>query len=583
MSMRNVKMKETRELLGELLSEVRFPLELPGGKGSEMIDIEDETMRYLIAHAGKLVGQEIDGVKIQEPRRARYRQDIEDYVKGLGYSKNAPVAASIMTSFDYQPQLYALFSEENFTNDSPPVLKKSLEVKETLGLKIGKATALGRVAIECNVKDGGDVGKGEVLFAMLTGLKRQGESKTDVGEFSLKYFGEEGKEAAKLGTSYGNVMEVVVPSLKKIFQSVEDKFSEKFRTPLQIDATQYLPNTSELVFSAGVRGEIEGGYRLKDKMRAFFEKLQADSGLKLKDVYSDADVDNLCKAAYGALNEVPKTVIGSTKTIGLSAKGSDLVFSEYAPEILKFDSVTEGRLKVVPVASLKYENAVRQAYVEASAATDMESIVDKVKGNPTILGSMKAKELKPLMRHLNIKLKSGSDNVPDMRDAIKTSLGITTESRVRGSARKKKSEVSTLVGGSIRGVQVPMGRSPDGKPDKRKGNAILRRNAKMAGKFWGGAKPVNESNGSQVMGGLSWFESGGGVDADGDGDVRGYETKLDTGSVYRGGNGDMALHAKTTGRAFAGAAPVGDVKVRTAENLKETRDLLWELLGFEEE
>ena len=92
--MRHEKIRETRELLGELMGEAEVLL------GDEVIEIDDNTLRYLIGHAETMKGKTFktsDGseVKLKSPIRRVYRKDIENYVTNLGYPTNAPLVARI--------------------------------------------------------------------------------------------------------------------------------------------------------------------------------------------------------------------------------------------------------------------------------------------------------------------------------------------------------------------------------------------------------------------------------------------------------------------------------------------------------
>ena len=56
-----------------------------------------------------------------------------------------------------------------------------------------------------------------------------------------------------------------------------------------------------------------------------------------------------------------------------------------------------------------------------------------------------------------------------------------------------RTESSAMAGGAISGVQVPLGRGPDGKPatgDSKSKKKILSKNAKVQGQSWGNAKPL---------------------------------------------------------------------------------------------
>lgn len=68
-------------------------------------------------------------------------------------------------------------------------------------------------------------------------------------------------------------------------------------------------------------------------------------------------------------------------------------------------------------------------------------------------------------------------------------------------------ESSAMAGGAISGVQVPLGRGPDGKPatgDSKSKKKILSKNAKVQGQSWGNAKPLNLVKPIQETRNLLW-------------------------------------------------------------------------------
>ena len=79
-----------------------------------------------------------------------------------------------------------------------------------------------------------------------------------------------------------------------------------------------------------------------------------------------------------------------------------------------------------------------------------------------------------------------------------------SESRQR---KPRRAEASTMAGGAISGVQVPLGRGPDGKPatgDSKSKKKILSKNAKVQGQSWGNAKPLNLVKPIQETRNLLW-------------------------------------------------------------------------------
>jgi hypothetical protein len=563
MSMRNVKMKETRELLGELLDEAMV--------------IDGEKRYYL----DKSTFASIQGnlVNLENPTSV-VPQAILDSLK----------------NFPSEVRTSALSVYMENKNDIDNWLKANAGLAPTGIISIDSKNPWQEAIMKLHTGDrAGAIGKGEALLClMFPGSSSQGSNQAgfDVTiqnqKFSVKFSDEKVKTYKLNGviddilSRIGSILDSSTdPVVTDFWSRIKDSdFRQKAITVAAAESLASNPNSSltpgEIVgefLAAGTKAVVdlskEGGYDYAFCSSQSIEFVLSDN-IKFYDI--DVSQSKIGIRKSDALpSELEKLVrrwkAGKTPDAAISEHNKDENRKEAVRELMKAyppDYTTGDLLGAI--------NARGSSKVKLGGTNLFTLVSQAIQGDATLVGQRKLYDA--------VKQLQSSKNLND-----ESSLSsLFAESRTRGSTRKKKSEVSTLGGGSIRGVQVPMGRSPDGKPDKRTGNAILRRNAKMAGKFWGGAKPVNESNGSHVMGGLSWFENGGeGVDADGDGDVRGYETKLDTASVYRGGGGDMVLHAKTTGRAFAGAIPVGDVKVRTAENLKETRDLLWELLGFEEE
>ena len=60
-------------------------------------------------------------------------------------------------------------------------------------------------------------------------------------------------------------------------------------------------------------------------------------------------------------------------------------------------------------------------------------------------------------------------------------------------SRRRKTRRSEASMGGVPGVAVPMGRGPDGKPDRRSGEEILRRNGKNQARYFGGGSIVEET------------------------------------------------------------------------------------------
>lgn len=117
------------------------------------------------------------------------------------------------------------------------------------------------------------------------------------------------------------------------------------------------------------------------------------------------------------------------------------------------------------------------------------------------------------------------------------------------------------------GPNVPLGMGPNatgkdrkkGKAKKPKTPSILRKNALSQGKFWGGAKPVNEASATTNAVGSFGYNAPNETDFDGDGDsdIRN-DRKRDKGSIYRGGNGNLSHNAQQIGRHFAKAEVIDD-------------------------
>jgi hypothetical protein len=47
--------------------------------------------------------------------------------------------------------------------------------------------------------------------------------------------------------------------------------------------------------------------------------------------------------------------------------------------------------------------------------------------------------------------------------------------------------------GAVAGVSVPLGKNASGKPEGRPASKVLKKNADIYGKSWGGAKPLKEA------------------------------------------------------------------------------------------
>lgn len=60
-------------------------------------------------------------------------------------------------------------------------------------------------------------------------------------------------------------------------------------------------------------------------------------------------------------------------------------------------------------------------------------------------------------------------------------------------SRRRKPRRSEASMGGVLGAQVPMGRGPDGKPDRRTSDAILRKNGMTQARYFGGGSIVEET------------------------------------------------------------------------------------------
>ena len=156
-------MRETLELLEDLLGEAK--LEFDNG---DFVEIADDQARNILASAG------ITNMVAVDPK-------VKSYIENLGYRNNALSAA----------QAYAKDPVGFSVGQVQVKLPQFIPLENVLGQPLGP-TCMTIAGLKRPEK--GELGKGEVLFAMLTGGKmiEQAEGDTDVKvgnvEYSLKDF-----------------------------------------------------------------------------------------------------------------------------------------------------------------------------------------------------------------------------------------------------------------------------------------------------------------------------------------------------------------------------------------------------------
>lgn len=570
--MRHEKIRETRELLGELMGEAKFLV--------RNLDNSDDN---LIIDAGS-------------------SSDIEKAVsswRGAGYDDQGEFEVSMKTAraSEIIPRLFAAEKD---------VSEKLLSMSNALNAKPAGFSDAGREALAIIVSKLSEDPSSKSLF-----LRTFPQGGANWDDIQLKLFNlgsggateTTGKGEISLFTSYRDVK-------KPDSKSYDLKVGE---TPLSVKYFLTDPESGPRIASGGGKESekarflnyVEAAYpgsKLKlgvsslsqDDVAAIYEEISASTQAGPKPETPEEVARAISKLLYKTL-----TNDGNALLIGCSKGG----FKVMTNEDICFVNVSDGRarLTVAPGQQIGGTTYSESKWVPSSVKTSKKKdAIESIKNKYETIGDLKAALTpsgKGISNYSLAVLGSLRMNKEQVNAHIIGKMGANSlndsdppsrlfESRTRGSSRKRKREFSGA--GAIAGAVTPLGTGPDGGVGgKKKGNksSVLRKNAKTQGRSFGGAKRVNEVSNSLSMVPTSFYMSGesGGYDVDADGDVQGYETGMDTLSVYRGGGGSLRKNAKVSGRAFADAEPLAS-KHRSVkqESVDEARDLLWELFDLDD-
>jgi hypothetical protein len=449
-------LRETRELLGELLDEGRKI------KISDSYYDEDEVKKFFV-DAGGIQGLSVpkshnidDFFKKADPAEvnsslsrvygalARGGRDAADARKKLA-AQAGSFSARDRFIFDFPNnsiQALGLLDDNGYLKgfgSSPNGVKAfSLTIDQIKGEPItGDAMQVALISSP----DNGEVGKGEVLIALLSKevLPREGKTGADLGDFSVKSF--LGDVGAKLGASY-------LPS--DIAKNLSDQM-------VKLD-----PKEAELATSALTAKEIPafvqetsktpGAYNAKDKIKqAVIKSVEKNPEVEVEKIKNRlVPKDSNSNSFINALNGVVKSTLGTTVTLGLVGDESSAKIISYTPEELAFDTITQSRLKIIPLDSdsLKKRNE--------RLAKSIEGWVDEAFENaPRPPATKSPTEATGTMSETRILL---SELFPSRRPSLVTELALYSRSGLitEGAKEKAIDAVQFLIGAAVEyGIDVP--------------------------------------------------------------------------------------------------------------------------------
>jgi len=574
--------KEANELLVALLSEAVLEY------GNEFIEFDDEKVPALITHA-----KSIKAVK----RQLEYRKDIEKYVSSLGYPRNSKAVAKTITLANRNADGY-------FDN---LLLRKRYTATQIENAKVNVNWVLnkpfGSLALQiCDIAedDGGAVGAGEILFAMLTGLERvKGEKeKADVGGYSLKSFtNQEGKFAsAKLGTSYEGSSSNVSDAITDILDYIEKLYSDVSEVSFtdDIEGIRQKMTIPQKALSSGLSEKSVGTSKSLNFANSLAGFIKAcNRAYNVKNLVIDPN--GLANEVKSKLDSAVADTLAGIQTIGVVPTASGRKFKLFDANELEFDSLTEYRIKVIPMTDafvratyLALEKAGSGSGLNAYAqgirdiAAVLKDAVDNKKFDKETVEKLKSRNLDIAARTItsltNEEMKSWADALGVTgklsRKTIASAFNEYRETfeRLNGMSGRSKlgeqDDQNEMSMGGVAGVTTPIGTGPDGgkggpaaRRKGKRGESTLGRNARTQGRGFGNAKRVDEASTTTTSAGDFGYMDGTGarmdIDGDGNGDIRSSPKGTDT-PIFRGGGGDLEHNAEQIGPHFAGASPIRD-------------------------